>query len=359
MTPTICMPAEWSRHRACLLLYPHNVATYRPQVYEEFHQVVRAIAGAGKEQVVLFCKTESTTERIRATFENDNVRVETCPSDDTWARDTAPTFVISNEQIVGLDWEFNAYGGPTEGCYWPCTLDQKVAGSICDTLGIPARKIPLVLEGGSIHSDGEGTILTTEECLLNPNRNPNKSKLEIEQEVLLATGATKMLWLPNGLDFDEDTNGHIDNWACFVRPGHVVLAWTENEDDAENYKRCRQALDVLSKETDAQGRSLTVSKLELPQPMYYTQEEVDSLGENKDIVVAPREAGERMAASYINFYIANAAVIVPQYGDSADANAISILQELFPDRSVIGVPSREILIGGGNIHCITQQLPEC
>jgi agmatine deiminase len=198
--------------------------------------------------------------------------------------------------------------------------------------------------------------------LLNPNRNPSLSKEEIEQIVLQATGCSKIIWLPLGLAHDNDTNDHIDNFACFVKPRHVVLAWTDNEsEDGDNYRRCRQAKELLEKETDALGNPLIVHKLLLPRPMFYTKEMVEQL----DAAPSPahtqvprREVGEQMAASYVNFYISNSAVIVPQFGDEEfDAKAIETLQGLLPDRRAIGVDTKEILVGGGNIHCITQQVP--
>jgi len=226
---------------------------------------------------------------------------------------------------------------------------------------LTCQKISIILEGGSIHSDGEGTILTTEECLLNPNRNPNLSKSEIEQTVLSSLGASKMIWLEHGLAHDEDTNGHVDNWACFIKPGEVVLAWTDDqENDAINFERCRKSQNTLKECTDSKGRQFTVRKLYLPRPIFYSKEEAESLKPMlfNGKVIHPRAVGERLAGSYVNFYIANQAVVVPQFGDQVyDAKAVETLASLFPERQVVGVPSREILIGGGNIHCITQQVP--
>lgn len=277
------MPAEWERHAACLILYPHNAATFRDNCVPAQYQVLevaRAIATHGNENVLLFCNSERSANELRAklTDKDERISVELCPSDDTWARDTGPTFVIqesSNEcELVGISWDFNAYGGEKEGCYWPCETDKQVAKRMCQVLSrrldmtIPTRAVPIVLEGGSIHTDGEGTILTTEECLLNPNRNPRLSKRDIETTVLSALGCTKVIWLPFGLAADDDTNGHVDNLACFSQPGHVVLSWTDDaEGDAENYMRCRRAMEVLEKETDAKGRPLTIHKLHLPPPM--------------------------------------------------------------------------------------------
>jgi len=366
------MPAEWTSHAACLILYPHNAAVFRlSKARPQVEQVARTIASAGQEKVILYCQSLEDQAQLQKHVQDEpNIHVQVCPSNDTWARDTAPTFVREQsedgQQLIGLDWDFNAYGGPEEGCYWPCDLDCQIASVICKLLAksVPRlmhRKVNMILEGGSIHSDGEGSILTTEECLLNRNRNPNLSKTEIESRVLSALGGSKMIWLERGLAFDDDTNGHIDNFACFVRPGHIVLAWTDDEtNDPENCERCRQALQTLEQCTDAKARHLTIHKLHLPSPMFYSQEEANSLP--KQIIegtpVASRTAGDRMAASYVNFYVANNAVIVPQFGDTLfDVKAIETLSKLFPGRQVVGVQSREILIGGGNIHCITQQVP--
>jgi agmatine deiminase len=363
------MPAEWEPHSCCLILYPHNAMTFRlDKAQAQFDMVIEAIAKQGHETVRILCQSQEQADQLMKTKEylkekDTNILVHVVPSNDTWARDTCPTFCYDDKhQLVGVDWQFNAYGGPEEGCYWPCDLDCEIPKQVCDILEHTKRiDIPLVLEGGSIHTDGEGTILTTMECLLNKNRNPHLSQEMIENMALTTLGAKKMIWLPHGVDGDEDTNGHIDNFCCFAKPGHVLLSWTDDEEnDRENYTRCRVASLKLQSEHDAKGRELKIHKLHLPPPIFYTQEEADSL--KGDGHAAVREPGERMAASYCNFYIANKAIIVPQFGcEDTDAAAIHTLQKVFAEdhggREVVGVPSREILIGGGNIHCITQQVP--
>ena len=341
-------PAEWTEHQACFLLWPHNNDTFRlDAVFREFRQLLAALAVY--EPVLLGVPDEAT---LREFDYDENVTAFVCPSNDTWARDTGPTVVVvENNRLVGLDWDFNAYGGPDEGCYWPCDLDRAIAGNVCRQLSIDRHHVPLVLEGGSIHTDGQGTLLTTQECLLHPNRS-GKLQHELEEILQSQLGCTKTIWLPTGLAYDDDTNGHVDNWACFVRQGHVVLAWTDDaEHDGENYERCRQSWAVLEQETDASGNPLTIHKLLLPRPIFYTKEMVETLPVRKE--------GERMAASYVNFYIANGAVLVPQFGDiERDALAMATLAALFPDRIAVGIPSLEILMGGGNLHCITQQIPK-
>jgi agmatine deiminase len=368
---SLIMPAEWTPHQACLILFPHNPQTFRLEpAQKEVLNVARAIAMQGNETVYLLVKDKSTIETHFKGWneESSHIKVRVCPSDDTWVRDTGPTccFLKTKPEenptttLVGINWEFNAYGGPEEGCYWPCELDRKVASRVCkDVLQIPLISIPMILEGGSIHTDGEGTLLVTKECLLNKNRNPQLQQDIIEGVLKRVLGVGVVIWLPNGLDADEDTNGHVDNFCCFTEPGHVVLAWTDDEvNDLANYQRCRTALETLSSVKDAKGRNLQAHKLRLPSPpLRYTKEEAESL-KGSDPAAVARQPDEKMAASYVNFYIANDAVVVPQYGvNTTDAQAISVLQERFPGRTVVGVQSREILLGGGNIHCITQQIP--
>lgn len=364
------MPAEWEPHEACLILYPHNSDTFRlPQAQKEFQNLIRTILVSGQERVWLGCVSETVVKAVQEEFNDDMLTCFVIGSNDTWVRDTGPTFVVTKNRTmrVGLDWQFNAYGGPDDGCYWPCDLDQALARNICSHFNLQCQSVKdLILEGGSIHTDGEGTILTTKECLLHKNRNPGLSQATIERCILQATGCSHMIWLDTGVAYDDDTNGHVDNFCCFVQPAVVALAWTDDETrDPENYQRCRQALSILETAVDARGRSLTVHKLLLPSPpLAYTRQEVEDLTKQQaqstsnDSTAVDRVAGQRLAASYVNFYIANQAVIVPQFGcTDTDEAAVKKLQELFPTRTAVGVYSRDILVGGGNIHCVTQQVP--
>jgi agmatine deiminase len=404
-------PAEYDAHEGCILLFPHaseqttyQTATLLRNAQAAVMDVIAAIVQHGKEHVFLFCHDETHRELVISMLkertlpfviassdtstsslatkpmgeEEYKVFLFLCPSNDTWARDTGPTFCFrpsstARSDLVGLDWDFNAYGGEADGCYFPYSLDQRIASTMIEQINryysassaskILHEPIPsLVLEGGSIHTDGEGTILTTKECLLHPNRNPDQSPDEIERIILQATGCAKLIWLDAGLAHDDDTNGHIDNWACFAKPGHIVLAWTDDaEHDPVNVRNCRAARTTLEQATDAQGRSLVVHKLHLPSPLYFSSDEdLHGTTEAEITTTVTRVQGTRMAASYVNFYIANRAVLVPQFQDPVyDEKAIKVLQGLFPDRVVVGIPnSRDILYGGGNVHCITQQVPK-
>lgn len=271
------MPAEWAPHDACLMQYPHNPSTFRlPQAKAQFLQIAKAIATDGEEPVIIFCPTERDASEVQQQLKADeNITTKICPSNDSWCRDMGPTFVINRQEgkRLGMDWNFNAWGG----IYSDFRQDQLVAQRMCDILNremkilTTAQKVPVVLEGGSFHVDGEGTVLTTKECLLNANRNPKKSQQELAAIICEHLGAKKIIWLPHGVDGDEDTNGHVDNFACFLKPGHIILSWTDNqENDNVNYERCRAALKLLEQEKDAQGRRLTIHKLQLPPPIVST-----------------------------------------------------------------------------------------
>jgi agmatine deiminase len=253
----------------------------------------------------------------------------------------------------GIDWIFNAWGGLESGLYFPWDMDDAVAQKVLELGDVDRYKAPIVLEGGSIHIDGEGTLITTEECLLNPNRNPDLSKKEIEQVLKDYLSVTRIIWLGAGV-YNDETNGHVDNLCCFLQPGMVALTWTDDKHDPQ-YEISMDAYQRLEKSTDAQGRKLVIHKLHQPDPVFITQEEADQV----DVAdgTKPRHAGDRMAASYINFYLCNLGAIVPTFNDPHDQVALDTLQRLMPDRKVLGVPAREILLGGGNIHCITQQQP--
>ncbi|KAG5572036.1 hypothetical protein H5410_061802 [Solanum commersonii] len=246
--------------------------------------------------------------------------------------------------------------GVDEGCYKDWNLDLLVARKILAIEKLPRFLQSMILEGGSIHVDGEGTCLTTEECLLNKNRNPHLSKEQIENELKAYLGVRKIIWLPRGLLGDEDTNGHIDNMCCFVKPGVVLLSWTDDLSD-EQYERSFEALSILENTSDASGRKIQVIKLHVPGPLYMTDEE--AAGIVQDGEAKPRPSGTRLAASYVNFYIANGAIITPQFGDKKwDEEAIRVLSLAFPNHEVVGIEgAREIVLAGGNIHCITQQQP--
>jgi agmatine deiminase len=269
-------------------------------------------------------------------------------------RDVGPTFVVdARGRRRGVDWRFNAWGGLQGGIYFPWDADDRVAERVLAHERAARYRAPFVLEGGAIHVDGEGTLLTTEECLLNPNRNPTLSRAAIEERLKRYLGVTKIIWFGRGV-FNDETDGHVDNLCCFVRPGVVCLTWTDDRHDPQ-YEISRDAYARLKAARDARGRRLAIHKLCQPGPLYMTAAEARGIQRKKGTM--PRKAGERLAGSYVNFYIANRAIVMPLLDPKRDRAAAAKLRSLFPRRRVLGVPAREILLGGGNIHCITQQVP--
>ncbi|MCP1644713.1 agmatine deiminase [Pseudomonas citronellolis] len=348
------MPAEWEPHTQTWMVWPERPDNWRlggKPAQAAFSAVAEAIA---RFEPVTVCVSAAQFENARARL-SDAIRVIEISNDDAWVRDTGPTFVVDDQGGVrGVDWTFNSWGGLDGGLYFPWLRDDQVAAKIlqverCDRY----RTEGFVLEGGSIHVDGEGTLITTEECLLNRNRNPHLSREEIEQVLREHLAVDSVIWLPDGL-YNDETNGHVDNFCCYVRPGEVLLAWTDDANDP-NYPRCQAAMRVLEQARDAKGRQLVVHKMPIPGPLHATEEECASV----DLVEGSQERDPsiRLAGSYVNFLIVNGGIVAPSFDDPKDAEAKAILQRVFPEHEVVMVPGREILLGGGNIHCITQQQP--
>ena len=347
------MPAEFEPQQGVWMLWPERNDNWRDggkPAQKAFADVAKAIARFEKVTVGASVRQY---QNARAKLP-DNIRVVELESDDAWVRDCGPTFLVNDKGgLRAVDWEFNAWGGLVDGLYFPWDKDDQIARKICEIADVDSyRTEGFVLEGGSIHVDGEGTVLTTEMCLLSEGRNPDKSKEEIEQMLREYLGCEKVLWIKDGIDPDE-TNGHIDDVACFVAPGEVACIWTEDKNHPF-YEQAQAAYKFLSEATDAKGRKLKVHKLCLTKKPCLL-EGADTIDAVEGTI--PREDGEVSIASYMNFLIVNGAVILPQYGDENDAVAIEQVQKMFPDREVVGVQTKEVSFGGGNIHCITQQQP--
>jgi agmatine deiminase len=347
------MPAEFEPHTGCWMIWPERPDNWRwgaKPAQRTFSAVAEAIAAA---EPVTVAVSDAQFEHARAVL-SAAVRVVELSADDAWMRDVGPTFVVDGRGgRRGIDWRFNAWGGLEGGLYFPWDSDDRVAAKVLGVEGAGRYRAPLVLEGGSIHVDGEGTVLTTEECLLNPNRNPGLSREQIEGHLLEYLGAERVLWLGRGV-LEDETDGHVDNLACFARPGVVLLTWTDDKSDPQ-HERSAEARERLEAATDARGRSLEVVLLPSPGPLTMSAEE--AAGVDAIEGTQPRRAGARLAGSYVNFYLANGRLVMPLLDERADEQAGAVLRRTFPEREVVGVPAREILLGGGNIHCITQQVP--
>jgi len=349
-------PFEGEKHLATLIILPYRDDTWREKAkpaMAEYLNLVKAIAPI--ERVIVIIDPRIPYQTVND-FQIENVTVYRLFCDDSWARDTLPVFLQNpkDSELLGVDFGFNSWGGDFDGLYKPWDNDNTLGRKVLLEMRMPRYPYKdFILEGGSIHTDGEGTILTTDECLLSKGRNPSLTKDQIENNLLKSLNAKKVLFLPFGI-YEDETDGHVDNIACFSKPGTVLLAWTDDEKDPQ-YERSKADYDFLINQTDAQGRKLEVIKVLLPEVQYLTKEEAEGINADKNAI--QRKPGRRLAASYINFYQSADFVIVPQFGVKEDQIAVNQFKEIYPAKKIIPLYSREILLGGGNIHCITKQVP--
>lgn len=327
------MPAEWEPHARCWMQWPSRGDVWgerMPQAYQAYANVARTIARF--EPVSMICRPRDEAE-VRLAC-GRGVEIVPIEIDDSWARDSGPIFVIDGKGgVAGIHWRFNAWGN----AYLGFDNDAKLGGALLAHLGMRTYRGPMIFEGGSISVDGYGTLLTTEECLLNDNRNPELSRQQIEERLALALGVRRIIWLDRGLE-DDETSGHVDMIACFAGRGRVLLHGPDDRNDP-NFARMRENRRRLEEARDASGKKLEI--VEVPQPKRNLR----------------REDGRRLCTSYINFYIANGGIVMPGFDDENDAIAARIVGEAFPDREVVQIPALDIAAGGGVIHCITQQQP--
>jgi agmatine deiminase len=330
----LAMPAEWVEHERTLMAWPARVELWGAglgQAKRDYATIARAVAAF---EPVLMVAPEGARAEVRRRC-GRGVDVLELPIDDSWMRDSGPVFVTDAAgRRAGVDFRFNGWGGK----FVPCERDDAMPRALLGHLGIDRFEAPFVLEGGSICVDGEGTLITTEQCLLNPNRNPQLGREEIEARLGEYLGVEKVIWLPHGLLEDHDTDGHIDNVAAFAAPGRVLLQ-TVADVTSPNYERLQENLERLRAATDARGRRIEVIEL--------------------DVLPMAEVRGLPGCVPYTNLYVANGAVIVPVSGDDPDRDeqVLGMLASLFAPREVVPVPGKMLAEGGGGVHCITQQVP--
>ena len=341
------MPAEFEPHDACWMLWPERPDNWRARA-QPAQRAFTAVAGAiARFEPVSVGASAQQYATARAALPAA-VRVVELSSDDAWMRDVGPSFVVNAAGALrGVHWRFNAWGG----LYRDFRRDQEVAHKVLELAGCERYCAPLINEGGAIHVDGQGTVLVTEQCLL--KRNPSLSRVQLERLLKRYLGASCVIWLGEGV-IDDETSGHIDNLACFARPGEVCLTWSDDRHDPQ-HRVSQDAWERLMAARDARGRRLVVHRLPSPGPLYMTRREARGVVANR--AIRALRAGQRLAGSYVNFYLANGAVILPLLDASTDGAARRVLRRVFPRRCIVCVPAREILLGGGNLHCITQQQP--
>lgn len=351
------LPFEGDKHARTFILMPFRLDTWRNNAkpgQDNFVEVIKAISE--HEEVVVGIHP-SHYRKLAPLFQGmKNVKPISIRYNDSWARDNMPLFVTNGKSVRAVDFRFNSWGGEYDGLYKNYRDDDKLSGIIAKRLGVSSYRHPtFILEGGSVHSDGEGTLLTTEACLLSKGRNPSCSKEEIEDTLKEYLGIKKVIWLPHGI-YEDETNEHVDNMVAFVKPGEVVMAWSDDVNDPQ-YQYCQETYKALSEAIDAEGRKFIIHKIPVPSPaLYLSDEEAKSLSVSAT-TLDQRCGGRRLAASYVNFYMGDTFIILPAFGVKEDKIAYDIMSKLFPTRKIHQLNTREILLGGGNIHCITMNMP--
>jgi len=329
------VPAEWHPHQAMWLGFPSHAELWEDDLeaaQAEVSALARALAGPGKERVRLMVCGDDAEATARRLLDGAEVEIVRGQFGDIWLRDTGPIFVERDGAFAATSFAFNGWGGK-----YVLDGDETVADQIAAAAGAPLTSETFVLEGGAIDHDGLGTVLTTRQCLLNPNRNPGWTEIEAEAALTRSLGARAVLWLGDGL-LNDHTDGHVDNLARFVAPGVVAcpIAWGRADPNAAVYDAAARALSGMR---NARGGALTVVRIASPGPIEGAE-------------------GKPAPASHMNFVIANGAVIAPVYESRASAFALDALQSVFPERAVIGLASNALLSGGGSFHSITREEPE-
>lgn len=327
------MPPEWHPHTACWMAWPTHLETWEAigleRARKAYAQVAEAIAKY--EPVILLVDPNDLV--TAQNLVSPDIQIKTCSLNDSWTRDTGPTFLINAVgELGGVDWIHNAWGGN----YSDYHLDNQLAKVIIEQTKAHYFHAPLVMEGGSFHVNGEGVLLTTRECLLNSNRNPTLSQATIEDYLQNYLNIETIIWLNQGLVGDE-TDGHVDEIACFVGPQTILCLITFDKADP-NYDRLHENLEILKHAKDAKGKHFQIVTVEQPPATYSNQ--------------------ERLTLSYINFYLANHGIVMPAFGyKEYDDKALALFRQLFPTYSISQIEVLDVFAGGGGIHCITQQQP--
>lgn len=344
--------AEFDHHQGTIAMFPFRKDIWRDNAVHMQDYMIKLVSIISKyEPVFLFCQSW-LTEKLRNI--SKNVTVIIAEYDDIWARDIAPTFVRYNGNIECVNWKFNSWGGKKEGAYFPWNADDNFATLVSNYFGMKCNNVNIVLEGGGVISDGNGTLFTTRSVLLNRNRNPFKSKDFIEEQILKATHDRRIIWLDQGLAYDE-TNGHIDNLLSFVGNNELCLAWT-NDKHNPNYRRINRAFKILSNIKDLEGNNYKIHQIPLPPTQYMNEVEANGLYQHSDALI--RKNGDILPASYLNYYMINGAVLIPSFGCETDEQVKILFQKIFTEKDVIQIYSREPLLGGGGLHCLLHEVPQ-
>ena len=333
-------PAEWEKHHSTWLSYPHNKASWPGKIetiFSFYNDFIRTISRGEMVNINVtdeMMKAEVAGALEKAGVKPGQIRLHIHPTNDAWCRDYGPAFLVNpyaDQKKVIVNWDYNAWGNK-----YPYDLDDQISTRVANYLKLPIYTPGIIMEGGSVDFNGQGTLLTTTACLLHKNRNPELSRDQLEKYLIDYYGVEQVLWLGDGIEGD-DTNGHIDDITRFVNANTVIIMVEPNKADY-NHSILKKNLENLKNMRLINGKQLNIVELPMPDPVYYD--------------------GQRLPASYANFYICNAGVIVPIYKCRQDQTAIDLLSQCFPDRPVIGIDSVEIIWGLGSWHCLSQQEPE-
>ena len=349
------MPADFEPRNRDFLIWPERTDTWRDgakpaqaTVVELAKQIIRF------DDLTVFCSANQY-ENARARLPQE-ARVIEMSTDDAWTQDKGPFYVTNdNGQMRGVAWGWNAYGGLSEGLYFPWKRDAEFAGKLLDMEGYDRYDArDMVLEGGAVQVDGEGTLIITRNSVLNPNRNPNSSTTQVEEHLREYLNVDTIIWLDDGMAFDE-TDGHVDDVCFFVRPGVIALSWTDDTNNPQ-YAPLKAAYDILSTARDAKGRSLEIHKIPIPEVIRISPQEHAGIDISES--AASRAVDLPLAVTYINCYLVNGGLLLPQFDDPMDDVARDLLADLMPEREIVQIPTREFSLAGGNIHCMTLQQPK-
>lgn len=350
-------PFEGEEHLATAIMIPYREDTWRNNAFDarkEFLNVIKEISNYEPVIVIIDPRIDYKTVSM---FQLNNVHILRLKYDDSWARDILPIFLKSDteKRIVGVDFSFNAWGGEYDGLYYPYLDDDNIGKEfLLECMISRNNQKGFVLEGGSVHSNGNKTLLTTKECLLSKGRNPQFIQVEIEEKLKKTLNVNKVIFLPYGI-YEDETDGHVDNVACFLDEHTILLATCKDENDPE-FERSKINKEFLEEQVDAYGNKFNIIEMPLPKPMYLSKEEEMGLVKNNNAI--KRLEGRRLAGSYVNFYMGNKFILLPQFNVEEDKLAIKILDDFYQGKKkIIPIVSKEILLGGGNIHCITKQIP--
>lgn len=347
------LPAEFESQQAGYMIWPQRPDNWRDGGKTAQHAFTKLATLLAKYQPMTMLVNENQFGNARGLLP-DNVRVVEMSSNDAFIKDTGPFYIVNDSgEIRYADFNFNAWGGLLDGLYFPWDKDNELGVKLANLNRLDFYQNGMTLEGCSVLTDGEGTLFTTEEVILSEGRNKGMTKQQAEAIFQQYLGITKTIWLPEGFFMDE-TGGDIDNVINVVKPGELVLSWTDNKYDPQ-YRISHEAFELLKQATDAQGRHFKIHKLQLPSTLTLSAKEAQGVDPINGML--PRIEGQRLTATYVNYITTDKAVIVPAFGDPQDSSACQLLHELYPDRTIESFSVREILTGGGGLHTVVLNVP--